>query len=42
MQDSGSDADGAAIFFLNEFENLWTKWVPGDVATKVKEALATA
>jgi glycine betaine/proline transport system substrate-binding protein len=42
MQDSGSDADGAAIFFLNEYENLWTKWVPADVVTKVKEALAAA
>ncbi len=39
MQNSGADASGAAIYFLKEYESLWTKWVPADVASKVKEAL---
>lgn len=39
MQDSGDDASGAAIYFLKEYESLWTKWVPTDVVSKVKEAL---
>jgi glycine betaine/proline transport system substrate-binding protein len=29
----------AAIYFLKEFEDVWTTWVPDDVAKKVKEAL---
>ena len=40
MRDSESDAPGAAIFFLKEYESMWTKWVPADIADKVKEALA--
>jgi glycine betaine/proline transport system substrate-binding protein len=39
MQNSGADASGAAIYFLKEYESLWTKWVPADVANKVKEAI---
>jgi len=39
MQESGADASGAAVYFLKEYESLWTKWVPADVASKVKEAL---
>ena len=29
----------AAIWFLQNHEDLWTSWVPDDVAEKVKEAL---
>ncbi len=39
MQNSGTDASSAAVYFLKEYESLWTKWVPADVASKVKEAL---
>jgi len=39
MQNSGSDASGAAVYFLKGYESMWTKWVPADVASKVKEAL---
>jgi glycine betaine/proline transport system substrate-binding protein len=39
MQNSGSDASGAAVYFLKQYESMWTKWVPADVASKVKEAL---
>ncbi|MCJ7606040.1 MAG: ABC transporter substrate-binding protein, partial [Dehalococcoidales bacterium] len=29
----------AAIYFLKKYEDQWTKWVPSDVADKVKAAL---
>lgn len=34
------DHEVAAIWFLQNYEDLWTEWVPMDVADKVKEALA--
>jgi len=34
----GKPQDGA-IWFLKNKENVWTKWVPADVAKKVKKAL---
>ncbi len=39
MRDNETDAPGAAVYFLKENESMWTKWVPADVAGKVKEAL---
>jgi len=39
MQASEASTDEAAIWFLQEYESLWTKWVPSDVASKVKAAL---
>ena len=33
-----SNAD-AAVYFLRNYESLWTKWVPADVAEKVKASL---
>jgi len=39
MQDSGSDTQGAATWFLKEYETVWTQWVSSDVASKVKAAL---
>jgi len=38
-QNNASHRD-AAIYFLKNNEDSWTKWVPDDVATKVKDALA--
>ena len=29
-----------ALWFLNNYEGLWTTWVPTDVAGRVKAALA--
>ncbi|MDD3840796.1 MAG: ABC transporter substrate-binding protein [Clostridia bacterium] len=39
MQDNDAEADEAAEWFLKEHEDIWTNWVPEDVAQKVKEAL---
>jgi glycine betaine/proline transport system substrate-binding protein len=39
MQDNSASTDDAAKFFLREYEDVWTKWVPADVATAVKAAL---
>lgn len=39
MQDNDADADEAALWFLQEYEDVWTSWVPEDIAEKVKVAL---
>lgn len=39
MQDNKASTDDAAIWFLKNYENLWTDWVSADVAAKVKAAL---
>jgi len=39
MQETEASTEEAAIYFLQEFESTWTKWVPSDVADKVKAAL---
>ncbi len=39
MQDTGATTDEAAQYFLKEYEDVWTKWVPADVAAAVKAAL---
>ncbi len=39
MQQNEADTEAAAIYFLKEFESVWTKWVSSDVAEKVKAAL---
>jgi len=40
MQENEASTMEAAIYFLKEYESVWTKWVPSDVAKKVKAALA--
>lgn len=40
MQENEAEAEDAAIWYLNEYEDEWTSWVPDDVAERVKEALA--
>lgn len=40
MEDNNVDEEAAARWFLGEREDLWTAWVPGDVADKVKKALS--
>lgn len=34
MQDHGSDTGLAAIWFLKNYEPVWTTWVPADVEKK--------
>ncbi|HEY4579215.1 MAG TPA: ABC transporter substrate-binding protein [Savagea sp.] len=39
MEDNEVDNDEAAIWWMKEYEDVWTEWVSEDVAEKVKEAL---
>jgi glycine betaine/proline transport system substrate-binding protein len=39
MEENDVDHEGAAIWFLQEYEDTWTQWVPEDIAGKVKDAL---
>ncbi|RWR08587.1 ABC transporter substrate-binding protein [Siminovitchia fortis] len=39
MEDEGASAEEAAIWWMKEHEDVWTKWIPEDKAQKVKEAL---
>jgi glycine betaine/proline transport system substrate-binding protein len=39
MQDSKASRKEAAIWFLKNYESVWTSWVTPDVAAKVKAAL---
>lgn len=39
MQDTKSSTEETALWWLKEYESLWTQWVPADVAAKVKAAL---
>ena len=39
MEESGSNSMDTAIWFLNQYPEVWTKWVPNDVAERVKQAL---
>lgn len=40
MQDNNASNEETARWFLKEHEELWTGWVPADVAEKVKEAIS--
>ena len=39
MEDNQADGEYAMEYFLLEHEDVWTKWLPADVAAKVKDAL---
>jgi len=39
MQDNKANTQEAALWFLKNYDDLWTTWVPADVAKKVKAAL---
>jgi glycine betaine/proline transport system substrate-binding protein len=39
MQENEASAEEAAKWWMKEHKDLWTKWVPDDVASKVKEAI---
>jgi glycine betaine/proline transport system substrate-binding protein len=36
---TGADTEDTAIWFLQEYESVWTEWVDADIASKVKAAL---
>ncbi|MGI6225507.1 MAG: ABC transporter substrate-binding protein [Peptococcales bacterium] len=36
MQENGTDAKETAQWFIKNYEDLWTKWVPQEIADKVK------
>jgi glycine betaine/proline transport system substrate-binding protein len=38
-KDQDADAIETAIWFLKNYQNLWTEWVTAEVAAKVKDAL---
>ncbi len=39
MHETGDAAEDTAIWYLEEYESIWTQWVSSDVASKVKAAL---
>ena len=39
MRDTKADTQAAAVWFLKNRQDVWTGWVPSDVAAKVKAAL---
>jgi glycine betaine/proline transport system substrate-binding protein len=39
MRDSDGKPQDGAMWFLKTYEDLWTQWVPADVAAKVKAAM---
>ena len=39
MKENEAEPPEAAIWFLKEYESVWTKWVPSDIAEKVKASL---
>jgi glycine betaine/proline transport system substrate-binding protein len=39
MQDNKATTEAAAMWFLKQYEDLWTQWVSADVAAKVKAAI---
>ena len=39
ISDNETTADEAALWWLEEYEDTWTEWVPEDVADGVREAL---
>lgn len=39
MRENEAEPPSAAKYFLEEHEEIWTEWIPSDIADKVKEAL---
>ncbi len=39
MQDNDAEAEEAAKWFLQEYEDIWTQWVPENISTKIKETI---
>lgn len=39
MEENDADHEEAAEWWMNEYEDIWTQWVPEDIAEKVKDSL---
>ncbi len=39
MEDNDVTAEEAAMWWLEEHQDLWTSWVPDDIAEKVLDAM---
>lgn len=39
LEETGDEPNEIALWFLAEYPEVWTKWVPEDIATRVKQAL---
>jgi len=39
MEDADADAEGGAIWFLQNYKDVWHDWVPSDILKKVEAAL---
>ncbi len=39
MDDNDATTDQAAVYFLQNYESVWTQWVSADIASKVRDAL---
>ena len=39
MEDNQADGEETMYYFLEDYPQIWTKWVSQDVANKVKSAL---
>jgi glycine betaine/proline transport system substrate-binding protein len=42
MEAEGVEADAAAIWYFENFQDVWRSWIPADVATKLEKALIAA
>jgi glycine betaine/proline transport system substrate-binding protein len=40
MQENNVEADAAAVWFLENYESMWTSWVPADIADLVKASIS--
>ena len=40
MNDNDATVDEAAVYFLETWPSVWTRWVPEEVAQRVQEAAA--
>ena len=39
MIENSADEDEAAVWFLQNYEEIWTEWVPDDIAQNVKDSI---
>lgn len=39
QDENGEDNENAALYFLQNYQELWSRWMPADIAEKVKASL---
>ncbi|MGI9568222.1 MAG: glycine betaine ABC transporter substrate-binding protein, partial [Desulfobulbia bacterium] len=39
IDENQADGETAAIYFLNNNQNIWLHWIPADIAAKIKQVL---